>query len=366
MDWERLKKQLESIGKSPVRLVTKKPAEWERMTQSGEKLPKDKGSFLIEKDVYFLLQKDDQQIQAISIPEDKLHGNERSLIEWIIESSQPEKKQRNMLFLEEEKKLAAVRSWLLEHADSEGNVEMPDSIASQASLYSNKIPFLLYGDYSPNIRVSYRELKKLLETFFDTEIILVPLLEKEWLILAPDNLLNVSQEDRLDVQEESTEQMLDALASGLHEMLASEWVGESHLGVHYPIQPAQSLLSSMVSLRGTIMLGRLYNMASNIHMPWHLQMEKLLHQIPEQEKHQFLEQVLKDYALDSETQSTLEHFFSLDCNVSETAKKLYIHRNTLLYRLDKFKNETGLDVRTFHDAVLVKLAIVLYKVTKRK
>lgn len=52
--------------------------------------------------------------------------------------------------------------------------------------------------------------------------------------------------------------------------------------------------------------------------------------------------------------------------MSETAKKLYIHRNTLLYRLDKFKNETGLDVRTFHDAVLVKLALVLYKVTKRK
>jgi len=56
----------------------------------------------------------------------------------------------------------------------------------------------------------------------------------------------------------------------------------------------------------------------------------------------------------------------LDCNVSETAKKLYIHRNTLLYRLDKFKQETGLDVRTFNDAVLVKIALLLYKVTKRK
>ena len=68
----------------------------------------------------------------------------------------------------------------------------------------------------------------------------------------------------------------------------------------------------------------------------------------------------------AETMTTLEQFFQLDCNVSETAKKLYIHRNTLLYRLDKFKQETGLDVRTFNNAVLVKIAMLLYKVTKRK
>jgi len=68
---------------------------------------------------------------------------------------------------------------------------------------------------------------------------------------------------------------------------------------------------------------------------------------------------------DEEIRTTLETFFALDCNVSETAKRLYIHRNTLLYRMDKFKQETGLDVRTFNDAVLVKLELLLYKVTKR-
>ncbi|MFD2881944.1 PucR family transcriptional regulator [Paenibacillus rhizoplanae] len=63
---------------------------------------------------------------------------------------------------------------------------------------------------------------------------------------------------------------------------------------------------------------------------------------------------------------TLETFFEMDCNVSETAKKLYIHRNTLLYRLDKIKQETGADVRSFGDAAIVKLAMLLYKVTKKK
>jgi len=73
-----------------------------------------------------------------------------------------------------------------------------------------------------------------------------------------------------------------------------------------------------------------------------------------------------DLFTDSETVATLDAFFSMDCNVSETAKKLFIHRNTLLYRLDKIKNEAGLDVRSFNDAVLVRILLLLYKVTKRK
>jgi DNA-binding PucR family transcriptional regulator len=117
-----------------------------------------------------------------------------------------------------------------------------------------------------------------------------------------------------------------------------------------------------------MMIGRAFHIGTNLHLPWLLQMEKLIYHIPEEHKADFLEKVLRhiDVVMDAETLTTLEQFFSLDCNVSETAKKLYIHRNTLLYRLDKFKQETGLDVRTFNHAVLVKIALLLYKVTKRK
>jgi carbohydrate diacid regulator len=98
-----------------------------------------------------------------------------------------------------------------------------------------------------------------------------------------------------------------------------------------------------------------------------LQLERLLNSIPEAQRSKYLEQSLKraDLFVESEMLSTLDTFFTLDCNVSETAKKLYIHRNTLLYRLDKLKQETGLDVRQFRDAVLVKIILLLYKVTKR-
>jgi len=154
----------------------------------------------------------------------------------------------------------------------------------------------------------------------------------------------------------------------LYEMLANEWGGEYHLAIDYPFKPAKSLLATMLQLRESIMLGRTFHVGTYIHLPWELRLEKLLHLVQDKEKTKFMDQVLRgtDHLLDAETLMTLEHFFSLDCNVSETAKKLYIHRNTLLYRLDKFKQDTGLDVRTFNHAVLVRLALLLYKVTKRK
>jgi sugar diacid utilization regulator len=263
-----------------------------------------------------------------------------------------------------------VRDWFKQQQDlGVSNAEMPDSMISQLSLYTKKIPLLLYGDYSQSRKVSFQELKKLLESFFDAEITLIPLMDKEWLILGSEKLLSMdASDDRDPGEQDSLEDTLAAIGHGLHEMLESEWVGECHLTITYPIMPAKSLYSTILQLRETIMLGRTYHLGSNMHLPWMLQLEKLINLVPEADKTRFLERVLKrlDVALDPETMTTLEHFFLLDCNVSETAKKLYIHRNTLLYRLDKFKQETGLDVRTFNDAVLVKIALLLYKVTKRK
>ncbi len=168
--------------------------------------------------------------------------------------------------------------------------------------------------------------------------------KKEWLILASETILaGASNEDKDSEEEDSLEQNLEDLCGGLYDMLSNEWVGECHLSIHYPIKPVKSLLAAVSGLRETMMLGKTYHIADNVHFPWNLQLEKLLHLIPDAEKELFLEKVLNrmDYAVDNETLMTLEMFFSLDCNVSETAKKLYIHRNTLLYRLDKFKGEAA-------------------------
>ena len=58
---------------------------------------------------------------------------------------------------------------------------------------------------------------------------------------------------------------------------------------------------------------------------------------------------------------TIEVFFKLDLNLSEASKELYVHRNTLIYRLDKIQKYTNYDIRKFNDAVLFKIAFFLWK-----
>jgi sugar diacid utilization regulator len=371
MDWEPLRKQLEHIFRGPVSLSK---WTWDRWLSQVDNETNDKGTppkSLIQDDHFiFFVHKEGQDALVLSVKSTGINPVERQLVELMLESRRTSDKKSLSTISEEERKAGMVRDWFKQQQElGLMNAEMPDLLVSQMSLYSTKIPLLLYGDYSPSQRVSYQELKKLLESFFDTEMILIPLMDKEWLLLGSEKMLSIDTADERDYgEEESIEETLAAVSFGLHAMLENEWVGECHLAIHYPIMPAKSLYSSVLQLRETMMLGRTYHVGSNTHLPWMLQLEKLIHLIPEGDKTNFIERVLKrlDVALDSETMSTLEHFFQLDCNVSETAKKLYIHRNTLLYRLDKFKQETGLDVRTFNDAVLVKIALLLYKVTKRK
>jgi sugar diacid utilization regulator len=372
MDWEQMRTQLEAILGAPLKSEEIPIEEWQRLAaeQPGHGVEGTVRSVAKDQSLYFAAWKNGHKVHVWSVAAAQLTTSERKLVELTLESRRSADRKIGVpAASDEEKRVAALREWLLDQSEQGVmEAELPDAFVSQLSLYATRIPLLLYGDYSQTRRVTYQELKKLLETFFDGDITLIPLLDKEWLILGSEALLTSSGEEREDGEEETVEEMLSALVSGLHAMLESEWVGECHVAVDLPLKPAQALLGSMHRLRETMMLGRLFHVGSNIHLPWLLRLEKLLHLLPDRDKAKFLEQVLKgaDHLLDAETQMTLEQFFTLDCNVSETAKKLYVHRNTLLYRLDKFKQETGLDVRSFSDAVLVRIALLLYKVTKRK
>lgn len=95
---------------------------------------------------------------------------------------------------------------------------------------------------------------------------------------------------------------------------------------------------------------------------------RLIHQLPSSLCEMFLQEVFSDNAyaqLDKETLSTVNAFFENSLNISETARKLYVHRNTLVYRLEKIQKITGLDVRVFDDALTFKIALMVTKHMKR-
>ena len=89
---------------------------------------------------------------------------------------------------------------------------------------------------------------------------------------------------------------------------------------------------------------------------------RIIYQLPTTLCEMFLSEAFKKNpieALDEDTLDTINRFFENNLNVSETARKLYVHRNTLVYRLEKVKKITGLDLREFEDAILFKVAVMV-------
>ncbi|MFI3209401.1 MAG: helix-turn-helix domain-containing protein, partial [Eubacteriales bacterium] len=89
---------------------------------------------------------------------------------------------------------------------------------------------------------------------------------------------------------------------------------------------------------------------------------RLIHQLPMNLCSEFLQEVLGGNGLtqfEEETMLAAYKFFENNLNISETARQLYIHRNTLMNRLEKIQKITGLDVRVFEDAITFKLAIMV-------
>ena len=86
---------------------------------------------------------------------------------------------------------------------------------------------------------------------------------------------------------------------------------------------------------------------------------RLIYQLPIPLCKMFIKEIF-----DNKTLTTINKFFENSLNVSETSRQLYIHRNTLVYRLDKLQKSTGLDLRVFEDAITFKIALMVVKYMK--
>ena len=109
-------------------------------------------------------------------------------------------------------------------------------------------------------------------------------------------------------------------------------------------------------------VGRIFYPEKNILSYRELGIGRLIHQLPVSLCEMFLDEVFAGKAVDQfdeETLSTVDKFFENSLNISETARQLYVHRNTLVYRLEKIQKQTGLDVRVFEDALTFKIALMV-------
>jgi carbohydrate diacid regulator len=94
---------------------------------------------------------------------------------------------------------------------------------------------------------------------------------------------------------------------------------------------------------------------------------RLIYQLPLPLCKMFIKEIFEGKSpddFDEETLTTINKFFENNLNVSETSRQLYIHRNTLVYRLDKLQKQTNLDLRVFEDAITFKIALMVVKYMK--
>jgi carbohydrate diacid regulator len=157
---------------------------------------------------------------------------------------------------------------------------------------------------------------------------------------------------------------LNRIASALEEALHTGSESTAVVGIGTIATHLRDLAKSYKEAQIAIEVGKVFDTEKYIINYENLGIGRLIYQLPTTLCEMFLQEVFKKNpidALDRETLFTIHKFFENNLNVSETARKLFVHRNTLVYRLEKIKKLTGLDLREFDDAITFKVALMVKK-----
>ncbi len=182
-----------------------------------------------------------------------------------------------------------------------------------------------------------------------------------------DFVINISESDIALVKEVKSDidsKDLEKLARSISDALSSEFLTHSLVGIGTPVVGVKDLARSFKEAQVALEVGKVFDTEHNIVSYDHLGIARLIYQLPTTLCEMFLKEIFKVGSietLDQETLFTIQRFFENNLNVSETSRKLFVHRNTLVYRLEKIKKLTGLDLREFDDAIVFKVALMVKK-----
>ena len=139
---------------------------------------------------------------------------------------------------------------------------------------------------------------------------------------------------------------------------------KTYIGIGTPANHLRELADRFKEAHIAIDIGRVFDVDKTIICYENLGIGRLIYQLPTTLCDIFLSEVFKRNpieSLDQETLLTIDKFFENNLNVSETSRKLFVHRNTLVYRLEKIKKITGLDLREFDHAIVFRVALMVKK-----
>ncbi|MDD7769819.1 PucR family transcriptional regulator [Suipraeoptans intestinalis] len=157
---------------------------------------------------------------------------------------------------------------------------------------------------------------------------------------------------------------LDKVAQSLRTLLAEEGEEEALIAYGTVVNDIKEVSKSYKEAKLALDVGKIFFGERNVIAYSTLGIGRLIYQLPIPLCKMFIREIFEGKSpddFDEETLVTINKFFENNLNVSETSRQLYIHRNTLVYRLDKLQKSTGLDLRVFEDAITFKIALMVVK-----
>ena len=182
-----------------------------------------------------------------------------------------------------------------------------------------------------------------------------------------DFVLSINEKDVAIVKQitpTTEKEDLLKIARQIEQTLHTELFIKTMIGIGTVASHLRELADSYKEAQVAIEVGKVFDTEKTIINYENLGIGRLIYQLPTTLCEIFLSEVFKKNsidALDQETLFTINKFFENNLNVSETSRKLFVHRNTLVYRLEKIKKLTGLDLREFDDAIIFKVALMVKK-----
>ena len=182
-----------------------------------------------------------------------------------------------------------------------------------------------------------------------------------------DFVISINESDIAVVKQitpTTTAEELDKLAHSMEDVLKNELYIKTVIGFGTVAEHLRNLADSYKEAQTAIDVGKVFDTEKSIINYENLGIGRLIYQLPTTLCDIFLSEVFKKNSiesLDQETLFTINKFFENNLNVSETSRKLFVHRNTLVYRLEKIKKLTGLDLRQFDHAIVFKVALMVRK-----
>ena len=164
--------------------------------------------------------------------------------------------------------------------------------------------------------------------------------------------------------ERETYDDLEKTAQIIVDMLNTEAMARVHVAYGTIVKDIKEVSRSYKEAKMALDVGKIFYSHKKVIAYGNLGIGRLIYQLPLPLCKMFIKEIFDDKTpddFDEETLTTINKFFENNLNVSETSRQLYIHRNTLVYRLDKLQKSTGLDLRVFEDAITFRIALMVVK-----